>query len=156
MENNTPTEVLLEHYRALRERFISQGDRLWLRFYYFLTIESALSAVILTKAPPSRQWLRFAVPVVGLFWTALWFVIAAGDLWFYEQSREKLKAFTSTYIIRLIQGWDEEKQYYSVPPLKKLLCFKIPKVGVTTFAPISPLLFLVVWFSALGVLITSR
>jgi hypothetical protein len=156
MENNKRTDVLLEHYKALRKRFTLQGDRLWLRFYYFLAIESALFGAILTQAPPSKQWLRFAVPVVGLFWTAVWFVIAAGDLWFYEESREKLDAFTSTQIIPLIQGWDEGKEYCTLPPLKRLLCFKISNVGVTTFAPICPLFFLVVWFFALGMRITGR
>lgn len=147
MGDASPFEPFLEHYRSLRERFTSQGDRLWLRFYYFLTIDAALLGVLLTKvgAPPS-QLPRFVVPFLGLFWTAIWFVIGAQDLWFYEQSRKKLDAFKSKHVVPNIAGWDEDREYYAVPRWKKLICFKIPKCGVTTFAAICPLLFLPVWF----------
>ena len=34
---NSNDDYILEHYRALREQYITQGNRLWNRFNFFLT-----------------------------------------------------------------------------------------------------------------------
>jgi hypothetical protein len=146
MPGKQDNEIVLEHYRALRERFVTQGNRLWTRFHYFLTLEAAILGVYLTKTfTTSVSWSECGIFYLGLFWTLLWFIIGAQDLWFYEQSRKKLDAFKSKYIVSQIHGWNEDADYYDVPCLKKLVCFKIPECGVTTFASLCPLLFIIVW-----------
>ena len=101
-------DVILEHYRHLRERYARQGDRLWLRFYYFLTIEAALfGAFVKVKETASLHGMRLLVLLLGTAWTALWFVIAAQDLWYYEQSRKRLNDFARNYIVpRITPSWD--------------------------------------------------
>jgi len=146
MPENPDSDILLEHYRSLSERFTSQGNRLWMRFHYFLTGEAALLGAYLTRlADPSLSWPKTVLPLLGLFWTAVWFIVAAQDLWFYEQARKRLDAFKLKYIVSQFPAWDEDAEHYIVPRWKRPVCFKIPKCGVTTLASICPLLFVVLW-----------
>jgi len=146
MEKNSDCDVVIEHYKALRERFVVQGNRLWTRFHYFLTVEAALLGIYLTKAATiSVSWPKFGILYLGLFWTILWFIIGAQDLWFYEQARKRLDEFKSKYIVAGLVGWDEKAEYYTVPWWKKPFCFKIAKCGVTSFASVIPFLFIFIW-----------
>ena len=139
-------DVILEHYRHLRERYARQGDRLWLRFYYFLTIEAVLfGTFVKVKETSSLRGLRLLVLLLGTVWTALWFVIAAQDLWFFEQARKRLNDFTQNYIVpRINPSWDYWTDY-PTGGLKKLICFKIPKCGVTSFSVICTLFVGFMW-----------
>lgn len=138
-------DVVLEHYRYLRERFTHKGDRLWLRFYYFLTIEAALfTAFVKVRETESLYSMRPLILVLGISWTALWFVIAAQDLWFFEQSRKRLDDFIVSHITPSLTPWDNWK-LYPTRKLKKLICFKIPHCGVTTFSVICSLFVGLMW-----------
>ncbi|MCU0286511.1 MAG: hypothetical protein MUF15_08925 [Acidobacteria bacterium] len=144
MTGKQDNEIILEHYRALRERFVTQGNRLWTRFHYFLTIEAAILGVFLTKTfTTSVSWSECGILFLGLLWSILWFIIGAQDLWFYEQALERLDEFELNYIISNIDGW--HKKDYDIPKWKKLVCFKIGECGVTTFASICPGLFIILW-----------
>jgi hypothetical protein len=139
-------ELILEHYRHLRDRFTHQGDRLWLRFYYFLTVEVALFGVFVkVQETRSLYGMRPLVLALGIAWTALWFLIAAQDFWFFEQSRKRLGDFTDSHIVSgIAPSWDNRKEY-PTEGLKKIICFKLPKWGVTAFSVICPLLVGLMW-----------
>ncbi|MBD1388214.1 hypothetical protein IC617_02115 [Neiella sp. HB171785] len=144
-------EFLLEYYRNIRERLTSQGDRMWARFNYFLTIQSALIGAFYIRPESLDESLRlYALGGLGLIWSVLWFLIAAQDLWFYEDRYEKLRAFESDHIETQI-GFSHVRSWHATMPMwKKLMCFKIPKVGSTTFSAICPFLFIVVWIVSLS------
>lgn len=136
-------EFILEHYRRLRESFVTQGNRLWARFNYLLVGQAALVGVFLT-----REKHPVVLPVLGFVSALLWYVVAAQDLWFYQQAREKLLSFTSRLIIPRLSGWSdaEEEEPYKVSPWwRYVFCFKIPKLGTTHFASVFPILFVVFW-----------
>jgi hypothetical protein len=94
MNGDKNDEFRLEYYRNLRERLTSQGDRLWKRFNYFLTVEVAVAgAFILGPSGLSDNWRFVGLPALGLGWSLLWFLIAANDLWFYEDRYQAAEAF---------------------------------------------------------------
>ncbi len=141
-------DFVLEHYRALRERFTSQGNRLWTRFHLLLTVNVALAGAFLARENlDAADRLARLGPVLGIALSVLWFVIGAQDFWFYEDARARLNRFKFENILARIPAWprDEEEKTYKAPYPKWLICFKIPKVGVTTFAALVPLLSLALW-----------
>jgi hypothetical protein len=135
-------EFTLEHYGRLRESFLTQGTRLWTRFNYLLAIQAALVGVFLT-----REGYSFALPLLGACSAALWYVVAAQDVWFYQEARERLRKFTSRQIVPKIPGWSnaDESAPYSCPRWRRAVCFRIPRFGVAHFAPVFPLFFVFFW-----------
>ena len=139
------SEFVLEHYRALRERFTSQGNRLWMRFHFFLTVEVALGAYLLR--PPAAADGRVLPSLLGVLMSLLWFLIGAQDYWFYEDSRKRLSRYKSECILAKIDCWGEEQENtkFRARSYQKTICFLIPGVGVTAFAAICPLICLTAW-----------
>lgn len=146
MSEKQDCEIIIEYYRTLREHFITQGNRMWTRFNYFLTIETAIIGIYLTKTTIiSVSWPGNGIIFLGIFWTILWFIIGAQDLWFYKQYQKRREEFEKKYIGHNLEGWDIIENHYNVPCVKTLVCFKIPKCGVATFASLCPLLLLIGW-----------
>ena len=143
------TDFVLEHYRRLSQAFTLQGNRLWARFNYFLTIEAGALGLYFSSHIPST-----ALPVVGCVLSILWYLIGAQDVWFYQEARERLREFTRREILPGIPRWsetDEETRLGIQPWWRRLLCFKLPRLGVTHFASICPIAFVSVWAVLLGI-----
>lgn len=70
-------DYVLEHYRALRERFICQGDRLWKRFHFFLTINVALVGAFLLRSEVAKAGqVQVWGPRLGVLVSVVWIIIA--------------------------------------------------------------------------------
>ena len=145
-ESKKNDDFILEYYRNIRERLTSQGNRLWTRFHYFLTVEVALvGAFLATKNVFSEYWKFLLIPFLGLYWSVLWFLIAAQDLWFYEDRYERLRKFENEKILKEIGFTPSRLKKSDIPKFKRFICFKIPEYGVTSLAPIFPLFFVLIW-----------
>ena len=146
MNGNKEDEFCFEYYRNLRERFTSQGNRLWTRFNYFLTIETAIvGAFILAPGGISARWRFVGLPIIGLCWSALWFWIAANDLWFYEERYKGLRRFEKDNLVSKVGIIPTRMVASDLPRWKRFVCFKTPKCGATTFSAIVPACFVLVW-----------
>jgi len=140
-------EYVLEHYRALRERFTSQGDRLWKRFHFFLTVDVALVGAFLLRSDIAKAGgLDVWGPRLGIVVSVVWIIIAVQDLWFYDDARVRLNTFKKELILPKISSWQKEREKHHPPWWKLPVCFRIARIGVTAFAPICAYLFLAVWF----------
>ncbi len=139
-------ELMLEYYRNIRERLSSQGDRLWARFQYFLTVDTALTgAFLVVPQGLTESWRGVGIPLLGGLWSLLWFLLAANDLWFYEERYTKLKAFEKDSLLPLIKVASKRMASRDLPAFKRFICFKIPKVGATSFCSIVPAAFAAFW-----------
>jgi len=144
--NEIKDDFVLEYYRNIRERLTSQGNRLWIRFHYFLTVEVALvGAFLATKNGLSEHWQLLLIPFLGLCWSGFWFLIGAQDLWFYEDRYESLRKFENEKILKEIGFMPSRLTKSDIPKFKRFICFKIPEYGVTSLAPIFPILFVLIW-----------
>ena len=141
-------EYILEHYKALRERYTSQGNRLWNRFNFFLTVNVAIAGgLIAGKNVDDFPKSTLYGPLIGIVFSLIWLLIGAQDLWYYDNSRKKLENYRDRLILPKIPDWgtgDEEKELPKWTS-KRMLRFKIPRIGVTTFSAIIPLVAVVSW-----------
>jgi hypothetical protein len=145
-------EYVFQYYQNTRERLTSQGDRLWNRFNYFLTIDTALVGAFFIRPEHLGDGRRlYGLGALGILWSCVWFLVAAQDLWFYEDRYDRLKHFEDRLIHPKVGFTHSAGWHTKLPRWKKLLCFKIPKVGSTTFSAICPALFVVLWLAILAV-----
>ncbi len=136
--------LFLEIYRARMQYFANQGDRTWLRFYYFLTVELALASVYLAGDKNLVGDARNLLPFLGILFSLLWYLIGAQDVYFYEGYRKAMSAAEELVLSKSGKAVNPTNKYIrDIKP--NLFCFKIRHIGVTTFAAICPLLFLILW-----------
>lgn len=139
-------DFVLEHYRRLSDSFTTQGNRLWTRFNYFLTIEAGALGLHFSGHVLSTT----ALLVVGCILSILWYLVGAQDVWFYQEARYRLREFTLLQILPGIPGWSDP-DLGAQPWWRRPLCFRLPRLGVTHFASICPIAFGCVWAALLGV-----
>ena len=143
-------EYAFKYYENVRERLTSQGDRLWNRFNYFLTIEAALVGAFFVRPDGLGGGQRlYGLVSLGIAMSVVWFLIAAQDLWFYEDRYERLKQLETSVILPKVPFTYDSSWASRLPSWKRGLCFKVPQCGSTTFSAISPLLFIILWFGML-------
>lgn len=136
MENNN--EFFLEAYRTRVQMLITQGDRLWTRFNYFLAIELALTGLYFVyKVNPT--------PIIGIVFSFIWYIISAQDFYFLREHRERVNQFEKDIILPMVQ-----KKF--VPLTEKIegikrspLSFRTKYFTVTHSAVYFPILFMIFW-----------
>lgn len=147
--SNNKHELCIEFYRNIRERLTSQGDRLWLRFRYFLTIEAAIFGAFVLKPELLRSKIYlWGFPIFGFLWSLLWYLIAINDLWFYEERYRTMKLFEDENILPVTEltRYKLENDKRNKPSgWKRLICCKFKKCGSTTFSAIIPFVFMFLW-----------
>lgn len=137
--------LLIEKYKSLQGQIKSQGDRIWIRFNYFLTIDAALIGIFIMKlAENGESELLYNVPFLGIGLSLLWYIIGAQDYYFFEKARKTLQYFEKVNIHSRIDLPNFD-QVMKVRWYKRLFCWKIPKYGVTIFIAICPALFIITW-----------
>src|SRR5262245_11382903 len=146
-------EYVLEHYRALRDHFVSHGDRLWQRFNYFLTVEVALMGAFLLRPVDAAARVDAGAPILGVILSIVWYIVVAQDLWFYDDARKKLFDYRKDVIVPKIPEWQSDSAEFVPPAWKKPICFRIRGVGITPYSPICAVLFIVLWSAILGITI---
>lgn len=144
--DNNNRELYLEFYRNIRERLTSHGNRLWLRFRYFLTIEAAIIGAFVLKPKLFHSEVYFwGVPIVGFLWSLIWYLIASNDLWFYEERYSAMKNFKDENIINRTSLTRYKLKKDELPKWKRIFCYKFKNCGSTTFSSIIPFTFIFLW-----------
>ena len=69
--NNDDTTFVIELYRTRMQHFVNQGNRLWIRFHYFLTAELALIGIYLLKAEYTTLINENLIPMLGIMCSIL-------------------------------------------------------------------------------------
>ena len=67
--------LFLELYKARMQYFANQGDRTWIRFYYFLTVEIALASIYLAADKNLVGATENLLPFLGILFSLLWYLI---------------------------------------------------------------------------------
>ena len=97
--NNDDTTFVIELYRTRMQHFVNQGNRLWIRFHYFLTAELALIGIYLLKAEYTTLINENLIPMLGIMCSILWYLIGAQDLYFYELYRKGVHTVEDNLIL---------------------------------------------------------
>jgi hypothetical protein len=86
-------EFIVEDYKLALDYLQKQFDRLWLRFNFFLTVQMALFGFLgwLAYDKGELTGVRF-VAGLGLFVSALWYVVAAQDRSLVDVYRGRTRA----------------------------------------------------------------
>jgi hypothetical protein len=143
MKNND--NFILELYRSRMQHFVTQGNRLWIRFHYFLTAEFALVGLFFLKGLSTNVQLNIIVPILGVICSFLWYLIGAQDLFFYEAFRKGVNSVEENLILpkcgENIAALNTFMKEIKHTPIR----FKIKHIGVTSFIAICPIVFLILW-----------
>ncbi len=130
-------------YACRVQLFLAQGDGLWRRFNFFLTISLALIAALFVK--DFEPQLGTVLSIIGTVVGIVWFIVSAGDHYFYMNYRCRV-----CDLEELLAGPDQELlkrtlRKHPVQVKNKPWSFRIPHFGVTPFASIVPILSIVFW-----------
>jgi hypothetical protein len=142
MSDNEPScrkDILLAVYRTRVELLITQGNRLWTRFNYFLAVEVALGALYYVYHVP-------VAVIIGLGFSCLWYAIAANDHYFIKHDRERVRSFEDEYFVPLA-GEPKFKPLYTekIEIKQRWDCFDIRPLRVTRASVYIPVLCALSW-----------
>jgi len=144
MSNECNDNLFLELYKTRLEQFVIQGNRLWIRFHYFLTAEIALIGLFLVRGSDFTVQYLHLIPLLGIICSIIWYLIGAQDLYFYDGYRKAFNTIEAEVIAKLGNSIIPTKIHLS--DIKGgLLRFRIKGIGVTSFTSICPILFLLLW-----------
>jgi hypothetical protein len=159
IEKIAPKDFLEEHYYKKVDYLKDQFGRMWTRFNYFLTVESALfggKVFVQSEGEPTNQF-QWQIALIGFFVSVIWYVMGAEDKYLVnlyrkeiEQEYEKLQKYLSPLI-------HEEPTYYlgqtkDVSDLKlktNLFGWRFESISTTTMAAIIPFLLMLIWLGTL-------
>ena len=131
-------KFILEVQRTIVQLLITQGNRLWIRFNYFLFIESALTGLYYVyKITPA--------PFIGIIFSIIWFIISAQDFYFLREHRERVDKIEKEIIKPLI-GKDFVPLREEVQDVKKkFFSFRTKNFTVSHFSVYFSVIFLIFW-----------
>jgi hypothetical protein len=83
-------ELLFEDYKVKLDYVKAQYDRMWQRFYFFLTVELALFGFLGYLTFDARVPDATILPaLLGLAVSLLWYIVGAQDRWLVEVYRDR-------------------------------------------------------------------
>lgn len=137
--STTPINMLLEAYKTRVQLLITQGNRLWTRFNYFLAISLGLGALYFV-------YDKSIALIIGIVFSALWYWISANDHYHLRLDRRRVRCFEEEHFVPMCSN----------PPLKPLytekirikqswICFNVKPLRVTAFSVYIPVIFTVFW-----------
>jgi hypothetical protein len=135
-QSRMPEDFLLEDYRLKVEYFSSHLSRMWTRFNFLLTIDSALFALYATreKLEPDTRLLFL---LTGLVLSVLWSYFGVLDIFITDTYRNHIKDAYG----KLLSGRDS-RSAEGAPPYVGQMRGQISPVYI---AIVLPLGFSVVW-----------
>jgi uncharacterized MnhB-related membrane protein len=154
-------EFLLEDYKLKVQYLTAHFSRMWTRFNFFLTINSALFAFSVQRDTIDYVWLFASA---GILLSALWYVFGAADNYLVEVYRKQVQypyKLLVPKVLREPQSDEEALKYYShVGEIKQNLPidptifqwrYTLPwrgkkyPISATELAVIMPIAFLLLW-----------
>jgi hypothetical protein len=155
----TPDDFLVKDYELKTAFLTNQYQRMWTRFNYFVTLESALAGgKLLVGGSPT--WF----PVIGAGLSLIWYVIGAEDRYLVRVYRAHVneaakcvaaKMGTGDYVAvgardsETVKKLKEEDLVLSWPRrfLEHLSGWRCEPISITRLAAIIPLVLLLAWIS---------
>lgn len=159
-------DFLLEDYKLKAQYLTTHFARMWTRFNFFLTIESALFAFSLDRSQTAYIWL---ISLAGVLISLAWYFFGAADNYLVEVYRRQTAyafhllrqmlelpasdAFADeetrriyTYVGDVHQDWSfnpKTKEIEAIP--QNLFQHRSKRVSVTELSVIFPAIFLILW-----------
>ncbi|MFL6200679.1 MAG: hypothetical protein ACJ76J_16005 [Thermoanaerobaculia bacterium] len=137
----------LEDYKLKLGYLTSQFDRLWTRFNFFLSIETALFGFLgyLIFEVKNVRAVPF-VGVIGVVLSTLWYIIGAQDQALVRSYRERVDD-AAHYLSETDPGWPKGKHAASEVEThwSNMLSWYWRKLSITHLPVISSLLLACVW-----------
>ena len=156
-------KFLIEDYRQKVQYLKDHLTRIWTRFNFFLTLQSALFGASIISIE-KYQW---RVPAFGMFISALWYLAGAQDRFLVELYRKQIQ----NAIPKIKHGLQLSDYYYigqtedipgeaeSVKDLKVVTTiyqWRSKRASTTRLAAIIPLIMLIIWIGVfLGTILSS-
>ena len=140
-DNGSPThiDVLLEAYKTRVQLLITQGNRLWTRFNYFLAINLGLSALYFV-------YDKSIALIIGIMFSGLWYWIAANDHYHLRLERRRVSFFEEKHFVHLFRKTQLKPLYTEKIRIKQSwICFNVKPLRVTGFSVYFPVIFTVFW-----------
>ncbi len=78
---------LIDDYKSKVQYLKDHFTRLWTRFNYFLTLQSALFGAAILSPDKYRWW----IPIFGAFLCVLWYIFGAQDRYLVELYRKQIE-----------------------------------------------------------------
>jgi len=157
-------KFLIEDYRQKVQYLKDHLARIWTRFNFFLTLQSALFGATIISIQ-SYQW---RVPLFGIFISAFWYSAGAQDRYLVELYRKQIQNAVS----KIKHGLKLSDYYYigqtedipgeaeSVKDLKvekTIYQWRSKQVSTTRLAAIIPLFILITWIGVfIGTILSWR
>jgi hypothetical protein len=136
-KSRMPGDFLLEDYRLKVEYFSSHLSRMWTRFNFLLTIDSALFALYATRENLEPD-TRLLFLLTGLVLSVLWSYFGVLDIFITDTYRNHIKDAYG----RLVNGLLDSRSAAGHPPYVGEMRWQISPVYI---AIVLPLGFSVVW-----------
>ena len=145
-------KFLIEDYRQKVQYLKDHFARIWTRFNYFLTLQSALfGAAVITVE--KYQW---RVPMFGIFISALWYLTGAQDRYLVELYRKQIQKAVLTikhslqlsdyYYIGQTENIPSENERIEHLEIQNTIYqWRSKQASTTKLAAVIPLLSLIIW-----------
>ena len=151
----SPKDFHKEHYYKKIDYLKDHFSRMWTRFNFFLTVESALfgGKVFVQSNTIATNEFLWQIALIGFFVSVIWYIMGAEDKYLVnlyrkevEQEFEKLKECLSPHITEKMTYYVGQTKDVSDLRLKTgLFEWKFERISTTTMAAIIPFLLMLVW-----------
>jgi hypothetical protein len=161
----TPTrDFLLEDYRLKAQYLTDQFSRMWNRFQFLLTIETAVAGLYFAPLGDKRIVSAPAFAIIGITVSLFWYTVGAQDrayvVWYRMQLENAAKKVAPAFGLDQYSYVGDETGFGSAHDLPVLGSFKVhfvsplewrvDRISVTHLAAAFPLLVLVFWIVMLS------
>lgn len=147
-------QLLLKEYELGIQYLTNQYSRMWMRFNFFITLDTALAVALVGFS--KDKWvplLAIAIGTVGLITSVFWYVFGAQDRYYVEAYRRQI-GHTAAELWKREDSWP----YIGLSPvdIQRRTKKKIPRtllqwgwdpLSVTKLAAAFPLLVVLIWLA---------
>ena len=145
-------KFLIEDYRQKVQYLKDHLTRIWTRFNFFLTLQTAIFGTTII----STEKYQWRVPAFGIFISALWYFVGAQDRYLVELYRKQIQ----NAVLKIKHGLQLSEYYYigqtedipgEVENVKDLRVkntyyqWRSEQASTTRLAAIIPLIMLIIW-----------
>jgi len=153
---------LIDDYKLKVQYLKDHFTRLWTRFNYFLSLQSALFGAAILSPEKYHWW----VPIFGGFLCILWYIFGAQDRYLVDLYRKQIEhdvveiktrlKLTNYYFIGQTEDMDGQSEKLGELGVKMTIYqWRNKQISTTKLAALFPLVILVMWIFLFFVLIKS-
>jgi len=156
-------KFLIEDYRQKVQYLKDHFARIWTRFNFFLTLQSALFGATIISIE-KYQW---RVPAFGIFISALWYIAGAQDRYLVALYRKEIQLavpqikqalqLSNYYYIGQTEDIPGEAERVKDLNIENTICqWRSRSASTTKLAAMIPLVLLLIWGAIFIVTLCSR